>query len=304
MSSKPTVFLREATGLVRGISPFNALVTTVILTNYGLGMATFEAYTPYLWPGADLGAAAFYSIPFVILNALLYIWFTEMMPRSGGDYVWISRIVTPSIAVGFIFIYVFYQAIFWGSLVNYSVSYFLGSGIATMGFALDNPGLTASSAFFATPAAIIGIGTLIILLMTGLLLVPLNQYLRYQLAMWVLGIIAILISVLLYVSSSQVGFVNTFNADFHSYNATYTRMISQASSLGFSNPGLVTFGAPTLFATAFMFISLNGFQLGAYFGGELKTVKKSMYVAGIVGGLVSILFYDDRGVHVSEHSRR
>jgi len=289
--TKRLVFLREATGLVRGISPFNALVTTVILTNYGLGMATFEAYTPYLWPGADLGTAAFFAIPFVLLNALLYIWFTEAMPRSGGDYVWITRITTPSIAVGFIFIYVLYQALFWGSLVNYTVSYFLGSGIATMGFALNNPGLTASSAFFATNAAIIGIGTVIIVAMTGLLLIPLRQYLRYQLAMWILGVISILISILLYASSSQASFASTFNADFQRYNTTYTGVISQAHSLGFVNPGLVSFGVPTLFATAFMFISLNGFQMGAYFGGELKGARKSMYVAGFLGGLISVIFF-------------
>jgi amino acid transporter len=288
---KPPVFVREATGLIRGVSPFHALVTTLIITNYGVGMAAFYSYTPYLWAGADLGASAFFAIPFVLVNALLYVWFTEWMPRSGGDYVWIGRIVTPSIAVGFVFVYVFYQGIFWGSLVNYTVSYFLGSGFATMGFALGNPGLTASSAFFATNAAIIGLGTVIIVVMTGLLLIPMRHYLRYQLTLWILGMIAILISVLLYATSSHVTFVNTFNADFQSYNATYAGVISEASSLGLSNPGLVTFGTPTLFATAFMFISLNGYQFAAYFGGELKSVKKSMYAAAMLGGLISIVIY-------------
>jgi len=59
---------------------------------------------------------------------------SNAFPRSGGDYVWISRIIHPALAIGFLFIYVWYQAAFWGSLINYTVSYFLGSGIATLGF--------------------------------------------------------------------------------------------------------------------------------------------------------------------------
>ena len=47
------IFAREATGLIREISPFAALVTTIVLTNYRLGMATFETYTPYLYPGGE-----------------------------------------------------------------------------------------------------------------------------------------------------------------------------------------------------------------------------------------------------------
>jgi len=160
-----------------------------------------------------------------------------------------------------------------------------------MGFALNNSSLINISHFIATPEAIVALGTLIIVLLTPLLLFPVKHYLRYQLGMWVLGILSIIISVALFMSTSPLGFRRIFDADFASYNTTYTGVINQAKSLGFKNPGLLTFGLPTLYATPFMFLSLNGFQMGAYFGGELRNVRKSMVVAGILGGLLSILFY-------------
>lgn len=290
--SSKKVFLREATGLVRTVSPFATIVTTIVLTNYGLGMATFVPFTPYLYPGVDLGVSiAIFVIPFVVANALLYILFTRAMPRAGGDQVWISRVMSPYISVGFLFLWVLYQAIFWGSLTNYTISYFLGSGFATMGFALHNAALTASSSFFSTPAAIIGLGTIIIAVITAALFVPIRAMIKYLIGLWALGMVAILISVALFVGATHTGFVNTFNADFASYHVTYNGIISQASNFGFTNPGLVFLGIPTLFATAFLFLSLNGFQMGAYFAGELKSVNRSMLVAGIGGGLVSIFFY-------------
>lgn len=291
MAEKPVTFARDATGLVKEFSPLMTLITTIVLTNYGLGLATYIPYSPYLYPGTDLGTAALLAIPFVIVLGLLYVWFTMSMPRSGGEYVWISRITHPAVALGFGFLFVFYQAMFWGSLLNYTISYLLGGGVASIGYATGNQSLVAAAAAYSTPLAIIGLGTALVVVMFLITVAPIRFYLSIQPVLWVLGMIAIVLSLGAFVVASRSGFENTFNTVFSSYNATYTGIISKAGSLGFVNPGLVTFGLATFSTIAFAFISIQGFQFGAYFGGEMRNVRKSMITAALAGGIISALVY-------------
>lgn len=291
MPEQPVTFARDATGLVKEFSPLITLITTIVLTNYGLGLATYIPYSPYLYPGSDLGTAALLAIPFVLVLGLLYVWFTMSMPRSGGEYVWISRITHPAIALGFGFLFVFYQAMFWGSLLNYTISYLLGGGVASIGYATSNQSMISAAAFYSTPLAIIGLGTILVIVMFLITAAPIRLYLSIQPVLWALGMVAIILSLGAFVVASRSGFESTFNSVFASYDATYGGIISKASSLGFSNPGLVTFGLATFSTIAFAFISIQGFQFGAYFGGEMRNVRRTMTIAALAGGVFSALVY-------------
>jgi amino acid transporter len=98
----PSLFLRNATGLVKGWSGFDAFSYSFMSVNLvTLGMfyslAVF-AYVPTASPVLSILIAAV-AVTFL---AIAYAGLIAAMPRAGGDYVWQSRILDgiPGIATG------------------------------------------------------------------------------------------------------------------------------------------------------------------------------------------------------------
>jgi amino acid transporter len=89
----PTLFLRKATGLVKGWSGFDAFAYSFMSVNLvTLGMfyslATF-AFVPDGSPVASIVLSAI-GVTFMVIA---YASLIAVMPRAGGDYVWQSRIL-------------------------------------------------------------------------------------------------------------------------------------------------------------------------------------------------------------------
>jgi APA family basic amino acid/polyamine antiporter len=101
-NAAPTLFLRNATGLVKGWSGFDAFTYSFMSVNLvTLGMfyslAVF-AYVPAASPVLSIVLAAL-AVTFL---AIAYAGLIAAMPRAGGDYVWQSRVLdgVPGILVG------------------------------------------------------------------------------------------------------------------------------------------------------------------------------------------------------------
>lgn len=95
MTTKP-VFIRAASGLVRTMS-----LKDIILWNslaQGIGFGTIAFTVPVmagLLPGADYTIASILTLIAGVVITLTYAHFVAAMPRSGGEYVFLSRIVHP-----------------------------------------------------------------------------------------------------------------------------------------------------------------------------------------------------------------
>ena len=90
LSATPEVFTRKASGLVRVMSPYSAFVYNI------LTMGLIFPWT-YLWaPGALPGGQLVWGILLAMLIeipiAFAYVWLSTALPRSGGDYVFQSRV--------------------------------------------------------------------------------------------------------------------------------------------------------------------------------------------------------------------
>src|ERR1700740_3427705 len=95
------LFVRNSTGLVRSASAVDATIfNAVISAPIGSTLAWSIFFTLVAFPGADpvgvLIIAAIINIPVLIMFALL----GASMPRVGGDYVWVSRMLNPPRARG------------------------------------------------------------------------------------------------------------------------------------------------------------------------------------------------------------
>jgi amino acid transporter len=98
----PSLFLRNATGLVKGWSGFDAFTYSFMSVNLvTLGMFYSLAVFAYV-PGASPVLSIVLSAIAVTFLAVAYSGLIAAMPRAGGDYVWQSRILdgVPGIVAG------------------------------------------------------------------------------------------------------------------------------------------------------------------------------------------------------------
>jgi amino acid transporter len=98
----PALFLRNATGLVKGWSAFDAFGYSFLSVNLvTLGMFYSLAVFAFVPDGSVLSALILSGITMTFL-CIVYAGLVAVMPRAGGDYVWQTRILDgiPGAAMG------------------------------------------------------------------------------------------------------------------------------------------------------------------------------------------------------------
>jgi amino acid transporter len=86
------VFVRKATGLVRGWSVRDAFIYAVFAINLvTLGWSIFDS-APFVPRGALLWSVIV-SGCYLVFQGITYAGLISVMPRAGGDYVWMSRVL-------------------------------------------------------------------------------------------------------------------------------------------------------------------------------------------------------------------
>ena len=149
MSGK--TFLRDATGLVRSLSSFDLFNLSFGQIMPAVGIVFIVSATPYAFPQSNMFDAFLISIVLVGLGpALMYGMMAATMPRSGGDYVYTTRVLHP--AIGFMTNWIFTVVVlsFIGSAGYVFPSSALNVFVATIGQITNNQSLIANSAWFAT----------------------------------------------------------------------------------------------------------------------------------------------------------
>ena len=91
------LFVRNATRLVRELSAFDAfnLVFSAVLIPVGISQTL--GFAPAAFPGSNVMVAYILAAIVMFFFGWVYLSLTVAMPRSGGDYVWVSRMLHPSI---------------------------------------------------------------------------------------------------------------------------------------------------------------------------------------------------------------
>lgn len=103
------LFVRKATGLVRSWSVMDAFIYALFSINLiTLGLYSFSQM--YYFEGGMVNALIISAL-FIFFEVIVYAALISVMPRSGGDYVWQSRILGG--AVGFILAVTGWWFILW-----------------------------------------------------------------------------------------------------------------------------------------------------------------------------------------------
>jgi amino acid transporter len=274
------LFVRNATGLVRELSAFDAFNLVFSAVLIPVGITEVMAFTPTFWPHANMLLSFLLATPLVATCGLVYLYYTVMMPRSGGDYVWVSRTLSP----------------FFGFFANFSLTFvFLGWIAFNFTYMLSVMGPAAAyvggwhASWLTAPSngEMMLIATVLTALFTVLMIFGVRAVARYMLitfaVVW-LGMIAWLVAMLF---GSHAHFVANWNA--HS-GATYGGIIASANHLGFNAAGGIAIGA-TLFGMIYSFQVYTGFQWTGYFAGEIRNVRRTATTSIIGALLISAIGY-------------
>ncbi len=185
----PEVFVRKSSGLVRVMSARSAFVYNVL--TMGLIFPWTYLWAPGALPGGQLVWGILLAMVLEIPIALAYVWLSTALPRSGGDYVFQSRVLGGGIGFTLVFSGFVIWILQWVALSGWLVSslgfapLFLGLGAATgSGTFVD------LASWFTTGQGIlvtsVGNALLAMLILTS----GFKNYVRLQRVMWIAILLA------------------------------------------------------------------------------------------------------------------
>src|SRR5216684_3069940 len=269
--ARPTLFLRNATGLVKSWSTFDAFVYSfwsvnlITLGLYGMSYA-------YTVPDGQVVAAI---LLFGILTTFLVITYSmlvSVMPRTGGDYAWQSRVLGGGL--GFVlsitgwWFTLFLWAPIYANILN--VQFFLPlaytlqwSGVATF--------FTSQTGLFVSCLIVLAFVSVIVTL-------GMETYARVQKICFWIGLVGLVVVCGLLLFASQSDFQAAFNREatalFGAKDGAYQATIDAGTKAGYAPHDFSFFS----FGPIFLLMPWLAFYLlwpnwGATLYGEVRGAK-------------------------------
>ena len=181
-SVQSEVFTRKASGLVRVMSPFSAFVYNIL--TMGLIFPWTYLWAPGALPGGKLVWGILLAMVIEIPIAFVYVWLSTALPRSGGDYVFQSRVFGGGVAFTVVMSGYVIWILQWVALSGWLLAYlgfaplFLGLGAFT-----DSAGMTNLGLWFTGSAGIIVTSILNAFVAALILISGFKNYVRFQAVM-------------------------------------------------------------------------------------------------------------------------
>src|SRR6516165_4250197 len=290
---RPALFLRNATGLVRGWNVRDSLIYAVLATNV-ITLGIYEFSFQSFIPNGQLLTSILISGVWVSFLVIAYTGLIVTIPRAGGDYVWQTRILSSGLgfvmaATGWWFILWLWAPIY-GNILSVELFQPLW---ATLG--------DPSGAVWFTTHTGIFVVTLITIALAGVLVsIGMAGYARVQKWCFYAGLIGFAVIVILLLINNHANFVASFNREAHSIfgvNNAYAKTQAGAHKIGYSSPpfGFSPLGASLLLIPMMMFYLLWP-NWGSTLYGEIrgasdfKRVFRGMFFGLWITVALSVIF--------------
>ena len=270
------LFTRQSSGLVRelGIPAATAIslasvavVNTFINFNAGLTAFSQVDMTVSLLVGAAIWLVAMFA----------YKYLLEAIPRAGGEYVYLSRIISPGlgamagIGIAIAFTYIL------AANSNFTATYFPFL-LTSLGAALNSSSISnaANNVTSQTAVAIISVGMLLVVGAGSFF--SLRRVAQIIMALVIVQLLAFLVLGWLLITHSHQDFVNAFG-QFSGKSTAYNDILAAAAK---DNIPLGVSFATSLLVVPFMVLNYNGVLYSYYVGGELKRPGRTYIYASVI----------------------
>jgi basic amino acid/polyamine antiporter, APA family len=285
----PQVFTRRASGLVRVMSPYSAFIYNIL--TMGIIFPWTYLWAPTAFQGSNLVLGIFFAFLFELPIALAYVWLATALPRSGGDYVFQSRVFGGGFGFTVVFAFFVVWILQWVALSGWLLASlgiaptFIGLGVTTGVSAFTDIGTWAAS---TTGIIVISIANALVALV--LLVSGFRNYVRFQYVMWYAILISFGIVLLLFLTTNPdaaAGKLNAFAGDVDGVQGFFQTARAAAAEAGVNfNPPFWLFG--TLMVAPIAWTSLQWATYSVEQGGEIKNAhvfRNQLFI--IVGSLAA-----------------
>jgi len=235
-----THFARRATGFVRDVKVRDAVIFNVLPACPGLVMAVSIFWVLSVFSQVNVYIAILITAvcSFVISGAFGLL--SQIMPRSGADYILISRSLHPALAVGSSILIGTSSMIAMGYWGVFTAKICIGPMLTMTGVAADSStlqdwGTTVTSNGWSMAIGLVEIGLLALVMAYGMRLM-----MRVQLWLFALGSVGFLVAAIVLLTTSQSSFISSYNdyaRPFTHRADTYHFFIAKAHEAGVNLSG-------------------------------------------------------------------
>jgi amino acid transporter len=282
------LYVRNATGLVRSMGAWDALALAMGSIAVGGGFVAFF-YMLGIFPGANLYITFILALLAALALGFVYVQLVQSLPRTGGDYVYVSRLLHPSLGASIggaeILLFATFPA-FWTA--NFSTGHF-GAAVAAFGNmvgsgTIEHWGNVSLAGGKNTSYAV---GLIFLVALTAVACYSTRIGAKVLVVCFLGGIATLAVGIIVLLSHSGSDFQNAFNTQYKG-SATYQGVITAAGTVGYH--GGYSF-SDTISALPYAVLLVWGFSWAAYPGGELRNVSRTIKWSVLGSTIIAIGFY-------------
>jgi APA family basic amino acid/polyamine antiporter len=274
-STSGGLFLRRSSGLVREFGGTDVFVFNTIGYALGLVLALIPLLMAGAVPEANVLLVVLLGTVLTVANALTYGYLAAAMPRSGGEYVYLGRVVHPGVGFTANWGFTWSQLLGLALYASFTVNFGISVAFLTLGNVLDATGLVTAGEDVAEKWPTFLLGTLMIVAVLGVLSAGPRVVRRVLNILFVPALLGSFVTLFVLLTTSHDEFVANFNS-FMATQAdgqTYDSILASASDAGFVvEPSTL---AAILLAIPIGYYIYIGFTYSAYIGGEVKEPAKT-----------------------------
>jgi len=285
MSNNVEVFARKASGLTREAGMLDT--TYFAIMNNAVPVSIWFVIGAYSWlPGANLTLACLITLICVVFGfAMVWGMLGGSMPRSGGSYVYNSRIIHPIIGLGVSFCN--------GGFVMLAWIWVLAPWVGEVGLPIMAGCLgidTASVEYFTSGFGLYIVATIVNVSAFLVCLLGMRAYFTIQKVFVTWSLIGAIIAGVIITITSHESFVAIWNSEAAKFSSLdFNAVIKGASEQMEGIPETWNWSSTLGLLLPVTWVAIYGYII-AFIGGEVKSPRKNIFRANILNVLVCVVF--------------
>ncbi len=230
-----THFARRATGFVRDIKVRDAVIFNVLPACPGLVLALSVFWVLSTFTGVNLFVGILITIACAFLISGAFGLLSQIMPRSGGDYILISRSLHPALAIGSSLLIGTSAMLAMGYWGVFTANICIGPMLTMFGVSVDSQWLQNAGVTLTHHPWNMLIGFVEVAILAGIMASGTRLLMRIQFWLFVSAMAGFIVAAITLLVTSHSGFIGDYNnyaRPFTHHADTYHYFMAQATSSG------------------------------------------------------------------------
>jgi amino acid transporter len=245
-------------------------------------------FSPAFYPTANPIAIALFGLLLSLPSVGVYTLMSIAMPRTGGDYVWVSRIANPMTGFTVNVALTLIPLAFVGIGTPTAVQWATAEMFYDLGKIYNNQGYLSIATYLQGSDPTFWLAVVLILFAAAIVIANVRLATRVVRYFTIIAFAVSVIFVGTVLAAGNSAFISNFNA---LSGANYNSVISAGQAAGAFS------GVPDMFSLSSVYagaatgaLAYLGFYYPAYFAGEVKQVRKTQIIAQLGGIIIFALF--------------